>query len=63
MFADFLVKFAKERQMISTGIAIATSYVAAITGVGDNSFQPSLDQVLFALKVYTYVSTAEESVF
>ncbi|KAF4612595.1 hypothetical protein G7Y89_g15584 [Cudoniella acicularis] len=35
---------------VSTGIAILTDYVACTTGVGDPSYEPSLDAVIFALK-------------
>ena len=38
-------------KVLSTGIAVATNYAAATTGVGDLAFQPSMDQVIFALKV------------
>jgi hypothetical protein len=37
-------------KLLSIGIAILTDYVAATTGVGDSSFSPTLDQVIFALQ-------------
>ncbi|KAI1383945.1 uncharacterized protein F4822DRAFT_418099 [Hypoxylon trugodes] len=35
---------------ISTGVAILTDYVACTTGVGDQSYQPSIESVVFGLK-------------
>lgn len=38
-------------EIVSTAIAIATDYAAAVTGVGDPTFHPTMAQVLFAAKV------------
>ena len=35
---------------LSTGMSIVTDYAAATTGVGDPSYIPSMDAVVFALK-------------
>lgn len=45
--------------MLSIGIAILTNYVAATTGVGDKSFEPSFDQVVFALKTNVGLESAQ----
>lgn len=38
-------------QILSTGLSIVTDYTVAATGVGDGAYLPSLDAVIFALKV------------
>ena len=38
-------------QILSTGLSIVTDYTAATIGVGDSAYLPSLDAVIFALKV------------
>jgi hypothetical protein len=45
--------------LLSSGIDILTNYVAATTGVGDASFSPSLDQVVFALKANLGLENAQ----
>ena len=46
-------------KLLSTGIAILTNYVAASTGVGDSSFSPTLDQVIFALQTNLGLENAQ----
>jgi hypothetical protein len=45
--------------LLSSGIDILTNYVTATTGVGDASFSPSLDQVVFALKANLGLENAQ----
>lgn len=46
-------------KLLSTGIAIFTDYVAATTGVGEASFTPTLEQVIFALKAILGLENAQ----
>ncbi|KAH7394353.1 hypothetical protein BKA66DRAFT_606553 [Pyrenochaeta sp. MPI-SDFR-AT-0127] len=45
--------------LLSTGIAVLTNYVAATTGVGEKSFAPTLDQVIFALQANLGLENAQ----
>lgn len=38
-------------EILSTGLSIVTDYTASTTGVGDQSYIPSKDALVFALKV------------
>jgi hypothetical protein len=46
-------------QLLSTGIAILTDYIAATTGVGDSAFTPSMEQVIFALQTNLGLENAQ----
>jgi hypothetical protein len=46
-------------KLLSIGIAILTDYVAATTGVGDTSFSPTLEQIIFALQTNLGLENAQ----